>query len=71
MSVMVRKGALVGPDLASTRDGKIDDLTAAVKRMEKTAGPLSDSERTDIVNYLKTQGPAAAPAVSIAADKTM
>lgn len=65
----VGKGALVGPDLASTRDWKVDDLTAAVKLMEKMAGPLSDSERADIVKYLKNQSPTATPAVSIDADK--
>ncbi len=48
-------GALVGPDLDSVKNWKMQDLRNAVKRMEESAGPLKDEEIDDLVSYLRKQ----------------
>lgn len=69
-------GALVGPDLAPTKNWNEGDLKSAVTRMQKMSGPLSDQEIAQLVTYLKMTPVAASekapvaeapPAVAVAA----
>lgn len=48
-------GALLGPDLASVSDWKVEDLRSAIKRMEQSTGPLKDEEEEELVEYLRKQ----------------
>ncbi|MBX9880169.1 MAG: cytochrome c [Candidatus Obscuribacterales bacterium] len=49
----VGKGKLVGPDLQNVVNWPTAELTAAVSRMQKMAGPLSDAETKSLVSFLK------------------
>lgn len=51
----VGKGKLVGPDLEPTHTWETDKLTGEVKRMEKMAGPLADTDVAQLVKFLKSQ----------------
>lgn len=46
-------GNLNGPDLIDSVKWPVPELTTAVKRMEKNAGPLSDEDVSMLVNFLK------------------
>lgn len=50
----VGHGKLVGPDLKDVETWPSDELTVAVKRMEKMAGPLKDDEIKSLVSFLKS-----------------
>lgn len=52
----IGKGALVGPDLAATKNWADADLESNVKRMEKTVGLLSPDEVSSLVSFLKNPG---------------
>lgn len=51
----VGKGKLVGPDLNDVNNWPVDDLKAAVVRMQNMAGPLTDSEVKSLVTFLKNK----------------
>jgi len=46
-------GDLVGPDLARTSSWPDAELQESIKRMEASAGPLSDAEVNSLISYLK------------------
>lgn len=51
----VGKGKLVGPDLNDVSNWPVDDLKAAVVRMQTMAGPLTDTEIKSLVTFLKNK----------------
>ncbi|SRR5579885_137301 len=60
-------GSLVGPDLAPVQKWNQTDATAAVKRMEKNVGPLTDDEVKSLVRFLRDAD--AAKRIKMAAEK--
>lgn len=68
----IGKGKLTGPDLVVARSRSDAELRAALTRMEKMVGPLSDEQKGALIDYLKSPeagtggGGAAAPATTTA-----
>ena len=52
----VGAGVRTGPDLKPTAAWKMDDLLAAVKRMEKNVGPMSNDEVSTMAQFLRDSG---------------
>ncbi len=48
-------GAMVGPDLLASTKWSESDLSAAVKRMEKNAGPMTAAEVASLVTLLRDE----------------
>jgi len=45
---------LIGPDLNAARQWPLDQLKAAIKRMQANVGPLSEEKITDLAQFLKS-----------------